>query len=194
MNISWIAKTCNHIAGVTITFSSCTIKVSAHAYIYPAIVKFCPDMGLHKTIVNIGNHTAVNVGASLPMLSWLCLKIWNNWQKVCQWSWFTQFHGHYITTKCITKNHPRASCVWNNVLLTYYCLYWHYVWTKLNLYWQFQYLSGNRPVSERYCEPCIGGCGIPRISISWRKFVRVMFKPWNLWDFNFLRRKFPTIQ
>ena len=56
-------------SGLMISFSNCTVKVSAHAYIYPAIVKFCPDMGLHKTIVNIGDHTAVNVGASLPMLS-----------------------------------------------------------------------------------------------------------------------------
>ena len=47
--------------GLTITFSSCTVKVSAHAYIYPDMFKFCPDIGLHKTIMNIGNHTAVNV-------------------------------------------------------------------------------------------------------------------------------------
>ena len=104
-------------SGVTITFSSCTVKVSAHAYIYPAIVKFCPDMGLHKTIVNIGNHTAVNVGASLPMLSWLCLKIWNNLHQVCQWS--SDLHSSMGTTSplnvclyCITKNHTRASCAW----------------------------------------------------------------------------------
>ena len=57
------------LPGLTIPFSSCIVKVSAHAYIYPAIVKFCPDMGLHKTIVNIGNHTAVNVGASLPTVA-----------------------------------------------------------------------------------------------------------------------------
>ena len=46
-------------------FLSCTVKVSAHAYIYPDMFKFCPDIGLHKTIMNIGNHTAVNVEAML---------------------------------------------------------------------------------------------------------------------------------
>ena len=40
-----------------------------HAALQP--VKFCPDIGLYKTIVNIGNYTAVSVGASLPMLPWL---------------------------------------------------------------------------------------------------------------------------
>ena len=39
----WIAS-----AGLTITFSSCTVGVSAHAYIYPTIVKFCPDIGLES--------------------------------------------------------------------------------------------------------------------------------------------------
>ena len=30
------------LAGLTITFSSYTIKV---AYVYPAIIEFCPDIG-----------------------------------------------------------------------------------------------------------------------------------------------------
>ena len=51
---------------------ACYIRKSeSSAHIHAALqpVKFCPDMGLYKTIVNIGNYTAVNVGASLPMLS-----------------------------------------------------------------------------------------------------------------------------
>ena len=117
--------------------------MSADAYIYPGVFKFCPDIGLHKAVMNVGNHTAMNVEVTL---SWLIL----------------QFSGHYITTRYIyyaTKNHPRASCAWvaseiatTNILLVHYCLHWHYVWTKLDLYWQIQYLSRNRPVVKRYRE------------------------------------------
>ena len=46
--------------GLTITFSSCTVKVSAHAYIYPDMFKFCPDIGLYtmqpKTTLELAVH------------------------------------------------------------------------------------------------------------------------------------------
>ena len=80
-----------HTSGLTITFSSCTVKVSASAhaymYVYPAIVKFYLDIGLHKIIMNIENHIAVNVAF---------LTICSNGRQVRQW--LSSLHSSVGTT------------------------------------------------------------------------------------------------
>ena len=69
-------------AGLMITFSSCTVKVSAHAHIYPDIFKFCPDKGLHKTIIHIGNHCREYKSVITNVVLTVC----SNIHPVCRWS------------------------------------------------------------------------------------------------------------
>ena len=79
-------------SGLTITFSSCTVKVSAHAHIYPDIFKFCPDIGLHKTIIYIGNHCR----EYRSVITNAVLTVCSNIHPVCLWS--SGLHSSACTT------------------------------------------------------------------------------------------------
>ena len=108
-----------------------------HMLIFILTFKFCLDDNLFY----IGNHCR----EYRSVITNAVLTVCSNIHPVCLWS--SGLHSSVCTTPPLNvfTMQPESPyvelAVKYNILLTYYCLYWHYVWTEQNLYWQTQTLS-----------------------------------------------------